>query len=589
MKKKNLLLPFTTLALLLGVGLAACSGSSEPEKSNASGGPVSQESSQKLETIKITAEGGKTSMYLGGTLQLNADQSDVTWASKNEAIATVNSSGLVTAVAQGTVQITASKEGFNTAQISIRVDLEPITITAAENKNSIEIDQTLQLSANKDGVSWASSDATIASVSDKGLVTALKAGTVSITAAKDKFKTGSYSITVTRTAPLITMHWEEADHYSEDGWWGTAEDGYTPVYARSDGNASDLQCIAHLVKGDKETMSFTSDKAIKAELVVTMASSSGIEDLSTVMVAKFNDQELSLAGVGATSGSNSQFDDVSLGEVDIIAGKNVLELSFTGSGPYIDDLRVHSKQSATITFNASPAKERIEAKEAAVTAYIGEETQLEFTKPTSLEGMTFVSDKEGVAAVGADGKVTGVALGTANITAMKDGMLATRIEVVVEKRILQGEIRVEAEDQPDDFDWSSIGFHKYTDRTSGITNGHSGSAYITGYDVSSETTLTYTFKSTKDQTMKFIIAGAPHYRMEEADFFSFKDDCRMKINGVEITVNEEAVIHGPGGMGAATVEVEIGNVDIKSGDNTFELTLIEKGIALDCFRFMPLA
>ena len=179
-----------------------------------------------------------------------------------------------------------------------------------------------------------------------------------------------------------------------------------------------------------------------------------------------------------------------------------------------------------------------------------------------------------------------MALGTADITVIKAGWYSARVSVTVEKKVLEGEIRVEAEAQKNDL---PDGFHQYTDRTTGITAGHSGSAYITGYDVSEACSLEYEFESPKAQTMQLIIAGAPHYRMEEADFFSFKDDCRMKINGVEITVNEEAVIHGPGGMGAATVEVEIGNVDIKSGDNTFELTLIEKGIALDCFRFMPLA
>ena len=587
MKKKNFVLPFTTIALALGLGLVACAGGGGSQGGEESQQPASQESAGQQAKITIQAAEGKTTIYLGGTVQLTASESGVTWASKNESIATVNDSGLVTGVAAGTVQITASKEGFTTAQISIRVDLEPIKVTAADNKTTLVIEQTVQLSADKEGVTWSSSDATIASVSDKGLVTALKAGSVTITASKDKFKAGTIAIKVERPAALATLHWEDAEHYAADGWWGTADDGYTPVYARSDGNASDAQCIAHLAEGDKETLTFTSDKAIKVELVATMASSSGIEDLSTVMIAKFNKEDLALAGVGATSGSNSQFDDVSLGEVTLNAGDNVLALEFTGSGPYLDDLKLYSKDTATIAVKAAPEKERIEPKEASMKAYIGEETQIELTKPASLEGVRFVSDKESVATVDENGKVTGHDLGTANITIIKDGMYSAKLEVVVEKRVLVGEIRVEAEDQEEGFDWGALGFHKYTDKTQGITAGHSGSAYITGYDVSSACDLTYEFTSEKDQTMTLIIAGASHYQM--AEDYVFGVDCTLTLNDQLITCAADAKIVSDQRMGAPTVEVTIGTVNVKAGTNTFVIHFNERAPALDCFRFMPVA
>ena len=586
MKKKNLLLPLTTIALALTMGLAACTGGQGGSQGGESQAE-SQQSQGQQEKITIQAADGKTTLLLGQTVQLTASVEGVTWSSKKEDVATVSASGLVTAVGEGSTTITASKDGMTSGTISIKVQLEPITISAAGDKKFIEIDQTLQLTADKDGVTWASSDQTIATVSATGLVTALKAGTVNITASKDKFKAGTYSLTVTRPAALINIHWEDADHYSPDGWWGTADDGYTPVYARSDGNASDATCIAHLVDGDKETIKFSSDKAIKAELVATMASSSGIEDLSTVMVAKFNDAELSLAGVGATSGSNSQFDEVSLGEVNLKVGENVLELSFIGSGPYLDDLRIHSKETATITFTKAPAKEQIEAKATSMTAYIGEETEIELTKPTDKAGLRYVSDKETVATVDENGKVKGLDLGTANITIVKDGMLATRIEVVVEKKVLQGEIRVEAEAQADDFDWSSLGFHKYTDRTQGITAGHSGSAYITGYDVNAACDLTYEFESDKAQTMTLIIAGASHYQM--AEDYVFGVDCTLTLNGQEITCAADAKIVSDQRMGAPTVEVTIGTVNVKAGTNTFVIHFNERAPALDCFRFMPVA
>ena len=584
MKKKNLLLPIASLAMLLGLGLAACSGnpSSQPD-----GGDSQQESQGQQEKITITAADGKTTITLGQTVQLTASVEGVTWESKKADVATVSASGLVTSVGEGSTTITASKDGYVAGTITIKVQLEQIKVTAAGNATSVAQDGTLQLSADKEGVTWKSSDDKIATVSATGLVTGLKAGTVTITASKEKYKNGTIQIKVERPAALATLHWEDAEHYAADGWWGTAAEGATPVYARTDGNASDAQCIAHLDAGDAETLSFKSDKAIKVELVATMASSNGIEDLSTVMTAKFNDAALDLAGVGATSGSNSQFDDVSLGEVTLKAGLNELKLEFTGSGPYLDDLRIHSKETATITAQPAPEKPAITPKETTMTAYIGEETALELRAPTSLAGIRFVSDKETVAVVTEDGKVKGLDLGTANITLIKDGMLSARIEVVVEKKVLQGEIRVEAEAQAEDFDWGSLGFHKYTDRTQGITAGHSGSAYITGYDVSSACDLTYEFTSPKNQTMTLVIAGASHYQMSED--FVFGVDCTLTLNGQPITCAADAKIVSDQRMGAPTVEVTIGTVNLKEGANTFVIHFNDRAPALDCFRFMPVA
>ena len=166
-------------------------------------------------------------------------------------------------------------------------------------------------------------------------------------------------------------------------------------------------------------------------------------------------------------------------------------------------------------------------------------------------------------------------------------MYSAKLEVVVEKRVLVGEIRVEAEDQEEGFDWGALGFHKYTDKTQGITAGHSGSAYITGYDVSSACDLTYEFTSEKDQTMTLIIAGASHYQM--AEDYVFGVDCTLTLNDQLITCAADAKIVSDQRMGAPTVEVTIGTVNVKAGTNTFVIHFNERAPALDCFRFMPVA
>lgn len=72
--------------------------------------------------IVITNQESELTIEEGATLQLNSATTGLTWASSNEAVATVNAtSGLVTAVAKGTANITARKDGMKTAKVTITV------------------------------------------------------------------------------------------------------------------------------------------------------------------------------------------------------------------------------------------------------------------------------------------------------------------------------------------------------------------------------------------------------------------------------------------------------------------------------------
>lgn len=470
-----------------------------------------------------------------------------------------------------------------------------ITVSAEGDKKTLIVEETVQLTAKEGetaltGVEWKSSNEAVATVDQTGKVTAVGPGDASISATKEGYNKGSISIKVNRPTPVAALHFEDADHYAADGWWGSAAEGWEPTYARTEGNASDQQCIAHLDAGDKETLTFTSSAAIKAELVIMMASSDGVTDMSTVMGVKLNNAEIAMTGKAlASTGDNNTFKEFTLGEQNLIAGDNVLELSFLASAPYIDDLMFYSKQQSTIAVKAAPAKERIEvqleAEATGLKAYIGEDTQITLTKPTDTTGVTYASDKETVATVDDTGKIHGVALGTANITIKKDGMYSARVEVTVDKKVIEGEIRVEAEDYTNEE--SPAGFSKFTDRTTGIQNGHSGGAYITGYNVSSAVTLNYAFTSPSAQQMTLVIAGASHYQMNED--FVFGTDCTIKLNDQVVTPTGEAKIESNPVMGAPTVEVTIGNVNVLAGDNTFVLEFAERAPALDCFRFLPIA
>ena len=432
MKGKKHILPLATLALVLSMGIVACGGGKGGEESKPAGGDTSQTVQEK---ISITAAEGKTKLIFGEKVQLTASVEGVTWTSTKPEIATVDANGLVTSVSKGSTSIKASKEGYKDGSISISVDYESIKVTAAGGASSIIIGETLQLSADKDGVTWSSSNNAIASVDDKGLVTAVAAGDVTISAAKENYNGGSVALKITRPAATATLHMEDADHFSADGVWGTNYNGTiygpgeeSPVYARSSGNASDGTCIAYMANGDTEVLTFTSDKAVKAELVMMMASRSAVSDMSTVMNVKFNNVAIDLAGKAFEGGGDTNtFVEFSFGEVDIIAGNNVLDFAFLASSPYMDDLLIYAKSSATIAVVKPAAKPDIVVEQESITVKEGKTAQIN----SALTDLSYKSANEAVATVSDTGLVTGVKVGTTTISISKEGYKTFRLPVTV--------------------------------------------------------------------------------------------------------------------------------------------------------------
>ena len=148
----------------------------------------------------VTVALGSTSLNVGQTTQatpLLRDASGivlsgraVTWSSSNKSVATVDHTGLVTAVGVGVATISALSEGQKgSADISSTVPVS--TVTVALSSPTLVVGQITQASAvlaDANGntltgrmVSWTSSSPSVASVSSNGVVTAVGVGTASIT------------------------------------------------------------------------------------------------------------------------------------------------------------------------------------------------------------------------------------------------------------------------------------------------------------------------------------------------------------------------------------------------------------------------
>ena len=144
----------------------------------------------------------------------NASNKNVIWSSSDSAIATV-ADGKVTAVKAGTVTVTAtSEDGGKTASCNITISekVYPVTGISLDKKTAemVEGDE-LQLTAtitpenaSNKNIIWSSSDSAIATVAD-GKVTAVKAGTVTVTAtSEDGGKTASCNITISEKVYPVT-------------------------------------------------------------------------------------------------------------------------------------------------------------------------------------------------------------------------------------------------------------------------------------------------------------------------------------------------------------------------------------------------
>jgi uncharacterized protein YjdB len=125
----------------------------------------------------------KATVYLGGddtvSLKVTGIEGKVQWKSENESIAKVNENGLVTAVKSGSTQVKAIINGITfTCKITVK---NPFI---SKSSLSIHTGQTSRL--NVVGISaaitWKSSNSSIATVDKNGVITARKAGTVTITA-----------------------------------------------------------------------------------------------------------------------------------------------------------------------------------------------------------------------------------------------------------------------------------------------------------------------------------------------------------------------------------------------------------------------
>ena len=173
-------------------------------------------------------------LYVGDTFNLNvtispknATNKNIKWESSDQNIATVNQSGLVTALAPGKVEITATSINKKVSKATVNIIQKENVVptptpkpSQADNISSITIDQgqskALKIGATKQltvsfnpansysSITWESSNPSIASVDSNGKVTANKLGYAIIKAtSRNNVSTGFIVIVKSQVVPEL--------------------------------------------------------------------------------------------------------------------------------------------------------------------------------------------------------------------------------------------------------------------------------------------------------------------------------------------------------------------------------------------------
>jgi uncharacterized protein YjdB len=220
--------PTSGLVTAIAAGTATITGTSE----GISDGVVLTVSAPPPAPVAtVNALLGDSSLIIGATTTATAELKDaggnvltgrtVAWASSDVAIATVDAStGLVTAIAAGTATITGTSEGISDGVV-LTVSAPPpapvATVNALLGDSSLIIGATTTATAElKDAggnvltgrtVTWATSDAATATVdASTGLVTAIAAGTATITGTSEGISDGvTVTVTTPPPAPVATI------------------------------------------------------------------------------------------------------------------------------------------------------------------------------------------------------------------------------------------------------------------------------------------------------------------------------------------------------------------------------------------------
>lgn len=254
----------------------------------------------------VTISPVSTALVVGTTQQLQATAaysdgssqavtSSAKWNSSAPGIAGVSASGLVSAIAAGSATITATFDSMDGSAGFTVNNAVLVSLTINPNTPNVNLGGTLQLTAlgtyqhnptpqPVNGLTWSSSDGTVASVGTSGLVSGLKDGTVTITA-----KSGSISATAVITVVPVLRSLVVSPVGPAVVVGGVQK--FSALGSYNDGTTADITSTAQWTSSDSALASISNGSQANGvapgavTIIATLGSVSGVTAMNVVSKA----------------------------------------------------------------------------------------------------------------------------------------------------------------------------------------------------------------------------------------------------------------------------------------------------------------
>ena len=392
-------------------------------------------SSVKLNKTSGTLEVGATYTLKATVSPKNASNQSVKWTTSNKKVATVDENGKVTAVGKGTATITCKTvDGNKTATYKVTVIKSVTGVKLDKSSALLYLGKTLTLtatvspsSASNKNVKWYTSDETIATVSESGVVTPKKPGTVKITVktVDGGFKK-SCTITVERAATAVTL--DKTALTLDTGKSYTLKATITPS------NTTDK--TLKWSTSDKKVVTVTQEGVIKAvsrgEATITVKTSNGLKatckvtvnqpvtsiKISSTAITVYMGETAKLTASAQPTNANDRKLTVKVGNSKILDIKSGV-ITPKSVGKTVITYTTSNGVTAKCTVTVLQHVESLKLNKTSVAIVRGNTFTLVPTispDTASEKGVTYSSSDTSVAKVSSKGVITAIKGGTATIT-----------------------------------------------------------------------------------------------------------------------------------------------------------------------------
>ena len=401
----------------------------------------------KLNKTSVTLAVGE-SVTLTKTVKPSNASTSYSWASSNTSVATVSSTGKITAKKAGTATITVKTSNGKTATCKVTVKTAPTNIKL--NKASITLGvgesyiliKTLTPSSAFTRYTWSSNNTSVATVSTSGKIIANKAGTATITVKTLNGKTETCKVTVKNAPNKITLNKTkitvgvgETFDFNSSLPSGTAS--YSIKYTSNNRSVATVRSAGGLMTAKKAgtaTITATTHNGKKATCTVTVKNAPSKVSLNKTKIT---------VGVGETFDFNSSLPSGTASYSVKYTSNNTNVATVKASGGLMTAKKAGTATITATTYNGKKATcvvtvknapSRISLNRTKITLKVGQTFDLNSSLPsgTASYSVKYTSNNTGVATVKASGGlVTAKKKGTARITATTyNGKKATCVVTV---------------------------------------------------------------------------------------------------------------------------------------------------------------